>query len=76
MEYSGRMAKGKSTNISDQLRHAILHSGLTHYRIALDAGIATPMLDRFVSGERDLRLESAAKIARVLKLELRERGIG
>jgi hypothetical protein len=32
------------------------------------------MIDRFMSGERDLRLATAAKVARVLKLELREIG--
>jgi hypothetical protein len=32
------------------------------------------MIDRFMSGERDLRLETAGKVARVLNLELREIG--
>ncbi len=64
------MSKKKPASIVDQLRRAIQGSGLTHYRIAKDAGIRPDILDRLVSGERDVRLETAAKVARVLKLEL------
>ncbi len=63
------MAK-KATMIDSQLRAAIKASGLTHYRISKDAGIAPDQVARFVAGERDLRLASAAKIAAVLNLEL------
>jgi transcriptional regulator with XRE-family HTH domain len=48
------------------LKQAIADSGLTHYRIAKDAGITPGAIDRFVSGERSLNLETAAKIAAVL----------
>jgi hypothetical protein len=66
------MSKKPLPSIADQLRQAIRESGLTHYRIAKEAGIPKPdPIARFVSGERDLRLESAAKIARALGLELR-----
>ena len=69
------MSKSKQPpSIADQLRRAIRESGLTHYRIAKDAGIRPEILDRFVSGERDVRLETAAKVARALDLELRKRG--
>lgn len=61
----------QSEMIDDQLRQAIKDSGLTAYRIAADAGIAIPVVARFISGERDLRLATAAKVARVLCLELR-----
>ena len=54
----------------ESLRLAIVRSGLTHYRLAKEAGITPPTLDRFVSGERDLRLETASKIAAVLGLVL------
>ncbi len=59
-------------NLVESLRRAIVRSGLTHYRIAQDAGITPPMIDRFVRGERDLRLETASKIAEVLGLNLVE----
>jgi plasmid maintenance system antidote protein VapI len=65
------MAKRKT--IADVLRNAIRESGLTHYRIAKDAGIKPDMIDRFVFGKRDLRLGTAAKIADVLGLELVKR---
>ena len=57
-----------SAGLADQLRAAIVESGLTHYRIAKDAGIKPDILDRFVSGERDVRLQTAEKIALVLGL--------
>ena len=65
------MAKQKT--IVDQLREAIRKSGLTHYAIGKRAGINPNMLDRFVSGERDLRFATVAKIATVLALELTKR---
>jgi DNA-binding phage protein len=66
------MNKTKAPSIADQLRQAIRESGLTHYRIAKDAGIPRPdPIDRFMSAERDLRLDTAAKIAHVLGLQLR-----
>lgn len=54
-----------------ELRDAIVASGLSHYAIAQQAEIAPDILDRFVRGERDMRLATAAKVATVLGLELR-----
>ena len=54
------MAKRRKT-IVDQLKDAIRKSGKTHYRIAKDAGIGPGQIDRFVSGERDIRISTAAK---------------
>ena len=61
--------------ISDVLRAAIKQSGLSHYRIAKDAGVEPDSIDRFVRSEdrKDLRLATAEKIADVLDLELRKR---
>ena len=56
-------------DLADVLRKAIKNSGLTHYRIAKDAGIAPDVLDRFMQG-KDIRLTTAAKVANVLKLKL------
>ena len=53
---------------------AIRQSGLTHYRLGKDAGVAPAQLDRFVAGERDLTLTTAAKVARALGLVLVSRG--
>ena len=49
--------------LQDQLRQAIKDSGLTLYRIAKDSGIAYQVLHRFASGERDLTLKTATKLA-------------
>ncbi len=53
-----------------KLRAAIVDSGLTHYRIAKDAGVTADIVSRFVSGERQLKIETAGRIAEVLGLEL------
>jgi transcriptional regulator with XRE-family HTH domain len=53
------------------LKAAIKASGLTHYALAKVTGITAGQLDRFMSGERDLRLASAAAVAAALGLELR-----
>jgi len=68
--YPGAMASNPSP-ISGPLKLAIKQSGLTHYRIAKDAEITPEQLDRFMSGERDLRLSSADKVASCLGLGLR-----
>ena len=60
----------QSQAISDQLRAAIRASGLTHYRIAKEAGISPSMLDHFIRGERSLRLETVDKIAAALGYRL------
>ena len=60
-----------TTNIRDQLKAEIEEAELTVYAIAKAADIAPGLISRFMSGERDMRLESAAKVAEVLGLELR-----
>jgi plasmid maintenance system antidote protein VapI len=64
------MAK-KPKPITDTLKAAIKASGLTHYALAKVTGVTAGQLDRFVSGERDLRLSSAAAVAAALGMELR-----
>ena len=54
-----------------ELRKAIAASGQSIYATAQAAGVRPEMIARFVSGERDLRLNTAAKIAAALKLSLR-----
>jgi transcriptional regulator with XRE-family HTH domain len=64
------MAK-KPKPIDATLKDAIKASGLTHYALAKVTGVTAGQLDRFMSGERDLRLNSAAAIAAALGMELR-----
>ena len=49
--------------LQEQLRQAVADSGLTLYVVAKGAGIAYPVLYRFISRERDLTLETATKLA-------------
>lgn len=63
----------RKQSVSETLRNAIKESGLTHYRIAKDAGTTPAVVSRFAYGERDLRLETVDRIAEVLGLELRKR---
>lgn len=65
----------KPRTIDATLRIAIKASGLTHYRLGQEAGVAPSQIDRFMMPpadprHRDLRLATAAKIATVLGLDL------
>lgn len=62
------------TQLEARLRKAIADSGLTHYRLALNAGLRPHQIDRFVSGERGIGLHVAGKLAEALGLELTDRG--
>jgi transcriptional regulator with XRE-family HTH domain len=58
-------------DIEMQLREAIRGSGMSGYEIARRAGVTDSQLSLFINSHRSLTLTSAAKIARVLGLELR-----
>ena len=55
----------------ETLREAIKGSGLNITRLAELSGVDKGQISRFVNEERTLTLESAEKIAKVLKLELK-----
>ena len=57
--------------LSESLRAAIEDSGLTMYRVAKDAGLDFTVVSRFCHGQRDIRLETADRLAEYLGLELR-----
>ena len=56
--------------LQDQLRQAVRKSGLTTYAIGKGAGIALPVLYRFVSGERDWTLKTASKLTAYFGMRL------
>lgn len=60
-------------NLVDQLRRAMRDSGETAYAIAKGSGVSQSVVNRFVSGERGISLETAAKLCEYLKLELARR---
>jgi len=56
--------------LSEALRQALRTSDKSVYQIAKDAGVSETLLSRFLSGERDIRLATADKLAGVLSLKL------
>jgi plasmid maintenance system antidote protein VapI len=59
-------------SLSGQLRDIIAARGLTAYAVAKAAGVDVRLVQRFLDQERDIRLETADKIARALGLRLAE----
>jgi plasmid maintenance system antidote protein VapI len=63
----------KRLTLADQLRKMIRDSGKTVNAVAVESGIAQPVLYRFVTGERDLTLSTVQRLADHFGLELRRR---
>ena len=59
-----------SGRLSQALRDALLSSDKSMYQIAQDAGVSQIVVSRFLSGERDIRMATADKLAQVLGLTL------
>ena len=58
----------KRKSIVTELRKAIVESGYTQNQLSELSGVNRAQINRFVKGERTLTLESAERIAKVLKL--------
>jgi plasmid maintenance system antidote protein VapI len=58
-------------SLSDSLRKAIADCGYSNYALSHLTGISQSVLNRFVSGERDITLGTASKIAVVIGAELK-----
>jgi len=56
--------------IDAQLRRAIKKSFLSQYAISQLTKVDQGVISRFVRGERDIKLQTAARIAKVLRLNL------
>jgi plasmid maintenance system antidote protein VapI len=69
------MAKRKKapTSLSDQLREFIAGAGPSTYELARDTGVDRSVLSRFLAGKRTITLDTADRLARVLKLRLTDR---
>ena len=63
---------GHVDDIGAVLKTAIIDSGRTHYDIGKSAGVNTAVIDRFVSGQRDIRLETAGRISHALGFGLKK----
>ncbi len=57
-------------SIADSLKQAISASNRSVYQIAKESGISQIVITRFLSGERDIRMATADKLARALNLQL------
>lgn len=69
------MAK-KCEDIEQQLKETLINSPLSRYRIAKMTGLSEAQLSYFVNGKRTLTLTTAAKLAKVLGLELKTKQKG
>ena len=58
-------------DIQEQLRQAILSGPMTRYALAKITGVTQAVLSQFVRGNRSITMDTAAKLAAVLGLELR-----
>lgn len=63
----------KRSSIVEQLRKAMRDSGQTEYAIAKGSGVSQSVVNRFVTGERGISLDTAAKLCDYLDLDLRTR---
>jgi len=61
---------GPDNQLANRIRAAMVASGLTRYQLSQQTGIAQSVLGRFASGERDLTLSTASRLAPTLGLEL------
>ena len=59
-----------SGRLSQALRDALRASDKSMYQIAQDAGVSQIVVSRFLSGERDIRMATADKLAEALGLRL------
>jgi transcriptional regulator with XRE-family HTH domain len=59
-----------SGRLSQALRDALRTSDKSIYQIAQDAGLSQIVVSRFLSGERDIRMATADKLAEALALKL------
>ena len=63
-------ASASSDSLSESLKQAIRASGQSEYQIAKAAGVSQIVISRFLSGERDIRMATADKLAGALGLKL------
>jgi hypothetical protein len=64
------VARPSQPVLSDLLKTAITQSPKSVYQLAQEAHVSRIVIARFLSGERDLRLATADKLASVLGLKL------
>ncbi len=66
----------KRTDIEEQLRQAIIKGDISRYRLSQLSGVDNAVLSNFVNRKRSITMTTAAKLAKVLELELRPKKKG
>ena len=59
--------------ISEQIREALIGSGVSRYRIAKDLGVSQAQLSRFVNNKAQLSVDLLDRLADYLDLEVRRK---
>lgn len=57
-------------SLSEQIRQAILASGMSRYRICQEIGITQPTMTRFINGQAWFSMPTLDKIADLLDLNI------
>ena len=61
----------KRPDIEEELRQAIINSGISRYRLSKLTGVNDAVLCNFVNRKRSVTMTTAAKLAKELGLSLR-----
>ena len=69
-EFPPILSQAIPDSLSNALKTAIQQSDLSVYEIAKRAKVSQIMISRYLSGERDIRMATADKLASVLGLKL------
>ena len=64
------MTRAQRTSLGEQLREAIVKTGLSLSEISRRSGVGQPILSRFIRGKRSLTLPIAGKLCGMLGLRL------
>src|SRR3954470_21117588 len=71
-----RHTRAAQGSLSNRLREVIKNRGMTAYGLAKDADLDPGIVQRFLTGRRDIRLETADRLVAALGLKLVESAKG
>lgn len=72
-EFPPAPRRAVADSLTEALKRAIRESEMTVYQIAKKAHVSQIIISRFLSGERDIRVATADKLATALGLKLETR---
>lgn len=61
-----------SSSLAEEINRVIQSGKQTKYSIAVGSGVDHAVLRRFLTGERDIKLKTADRLAKYLKLDLKK----